>query len=141
MKCLPKTLIMKLERIILKVDEMQAAVEAILFASGEPIEYERIAEALEIEPEYAENLLMNLGASLDERGSGICLVRMDNQFQLCTRSQYADKIRAVLEIKKNSPLSKSTEQAPVAEISRACAILSRLTDAPFANKIASIAAE
>ena len=105
MKCLPKTLIMKLERIILKVDEMQAAVEAILFASGEPIEYERIAEALEIEPEYAENLLMNLGATLDERGSGICLVRMDNQFQLCTRSQYADKIRAVLEIKKNSPLS------------------------------------
>ena len=105
MKCLPKTLIMKLERIILKVDEMQAAVEAILFASGEPIEYERIAEALEIEPEYAENLLMNLGATLDERGSGICLVRMDNQFQLCTRSQYADKIRAVLEIKKKSPLS------------------------------------
>ncbi len=99
------TPIMKLERIILKVDEMQAAVEAILFASGEPIEYERIAEALEIEPEYAENLLMNLGASLDERGSGICLVRMDNQFQLCTRSQYADKIRAVLEIKKNAPLS------------------------------------
>ena len=89
----------------MKVDEMQAAVEAILFASGEPIEYERIAEALEIEPEYAENLLMNLGAELDERGSGIRLVRMDNQYQLCTRSQYADKIRAVLEIKKNSPLS------------------------------------
>ncbi len=98
---------MNLERIILKVDEMQAAVEAILFASGEPIEYERIAEALEIEPEYAENLLMNLGAALDERGSGICLVRMDNQFQLCTRSEYADKIRAVLEIKKNSPLSNA----------------------------------
>lgn len=89
----------------MKVDEMQAAVEAILFASGEPIEYERIAEALEIEPEYAENLLMNLGASLDERGSGISLVRMDDKFQLCTRSEYADKVRAVLEIKKNAPLS------------------------------------
>ncbi len=89
----------------MKVDEMQAAVEAILFASGDPIEYERIAEALEIEPEYAENLLINLGAELDERGSGICLVRMDNQYQLCTRSQYSEKIRAVLEIKKNSPLS------------------------------------
>ncbi len=99
------TLTLKWERIILKVDEMQAAVEAILFASGDPIEYERIAEALEIEPEYAENLLMNLSADLDDRGSGICLVRMDNQFQLCTRSEFSDKIRAVLEIKKNSPLS------------------------------------
>lgn len=89
----------------MKVDEMQAVVEAILFACAEPIEYERIAEALEIEPEYAENLLINLGASLDERNSGICLIRMDNQFQLCTRSQYSDKVRAVLEIKKNTPLS------------------------------------
>ena len=44
----------------MKASKLQAAVEAILFASGEPIEYERIAEALEIEPEYAENLLMNL---------------------------------------------------------------------------------
>ena len=91
----------------MKVDEMQAAVEAILFASGEPIEYQRIAEALEIEPEYAENLLTNLGDSLDERGSGICLVRMDDEFQLCTRSEYADKVRAVLEIKKNTPLSNA----------------------------------
>ena len=98
---------MKLERIILKVDEMQAAVEAILFASGDPIEYEKIAEALEIEPDYALSLLMNLGAQLDERGSGICLVRMDNRFQLCTRSEYSDKVRAVLEIKKNSPLSNA----------------------------------
>lgn len=86
---------------------MQAAVEAILFAAGEPIDYERIAEALEIEPEYAEDLLMNLGASLDERGSGICLVKMDSMYQLCTRSEYLDKVRAVLEIKKNSPLSNA----------------------------------
>ena len=91
----------------MKVDEMQAAVEAILFASGDPIEYEKIAEALEIEPDYALSLLMNLGAQLDERGSGICLVRMDNRFQLCTRSEYYDKVRAVLEIKKNSPLSNA----------------------------------
>lgn len=86
---------------------MQAAVEAILFAAGEPIDYERIAEALEIEPEYAEDLLVNLGASLDERGSGICLVKMDSMYQLCTRSEYSDKVRAVLEIKKNSPLSNA----------------------------------
>ncbi len=91
----------------MKVDEMQAAVEAILFAAGEPIEYERIAQALEIEPEYAESLLMNLGAQLDEMGSGICLVKMDNRYQLCTRSEYAGQVRAVLEIKKNSPLSNA----------------------------------
>ena len=33
---------MNLERIILKVDEMQAAVEAILFASGEYMQIHRL---------------------------------------------------------------------------------------------------
>ena len=41
---------------------LQAAIEAILFASGEPIELERIAEALEIEPEVCEQVILNLSA-------------------------------------------------------------------------------
>lgn len=91
----------------MKVSDMQAAVEAILFAAGEPLEVEKIAQALEIEIEYAENLLMNLSAALDENGSGICVVKMNSQYQLCTRKQYAEKVRAVLEIKKNTPLSNA----------------------------------
>ena len=86
---------------------MQSAVEAILFAAGEPLEIERIAEALEAEAEIIESALDGLKFTLDERGSGICLVKMDNRYQLCTRQDYADEVRAVLEIKKNSPLSNA----------------------------------
>ena len=35
----------------MKASKLQAAAEAILFASGEPVELERIAQALEIENE------------------------------------------------------------------------------------------
>lgn len=91
----------------MKMNELQAAVEAILFAAGEPLEIERIAEALEIEKEMVESVLLELGRNLDENCSGICLVRMDDLYQLCTRQEYANEVRAVLEIKKNAPLSNA----------------------------------
>lgn len=89
----------------MKVQQLQAAAEAILFASGEPLECARIAEALELDEEYTEKILDRLAAELDERESGICLLRMDDRYQLCTRTQFADVIRGVLEVKKNAPLS------------------------------------
>ena len=48
---------------------------------------------------------MNLSDFLEDSDSGICLVKMDNMYQLCTRQDYADQVRAALEIKKNTPLS------------------------------------
>lgn len=86
-------------------NNMQSAVEAILFAAGEPLEVERIAEALEAEVTLVESALWSLKSTLDSRESGICLIKMDNKYQLCTRQEFAQEVRAVLEIKKNSPLS------------------------------------
>ena len=91
----------------MKVQQLQAAAEAILFAAGEPLELVRIAEALELDEEYTVKILERLGAELDERESGLCLVRMEDRYQLCTRTQFADVIRGVLEVKKNAPLSSA----------------------------------
>lgn len=91
----------------MKMNDLQAAVEAILFAAGEPLEVERIAEALEEDRDIVESILFSLQKNLDENDSGICLVKMDNLYQLCTRQKYADVVRAVLEIKKNAPLSNA----------------------------------
>ena len=91
----------------MKASKLQAAVEAILFASGEPVELERIAEALEIEPEVCEQIILNLSAKLDEQNSGICVLKLDNMYQLSSRTEYAEVIRDVLELRKNTPLSQA----------------------------------
>ena len=89
----------------MKIKELIAAAEAILFACGEPLEIDRLAEALELDEEYTEKILEKLQADYDERESGLCVLRMENKYQLCTRVQYADIVRRVLEVKKNTPLS------------------------------------
>lgn len=91
----------------MKASKLQAAVEAILFASGEPVELEKIAEALEIEPEVCEQVILNLSAKLDERNSGICVLRLGNMYQLSSRTEFAEIIRDVLELRKNTPLSQA----------------------------------
>ncbi len=89
----------------MKASKLQAAVEAILFASGEPVELDKIAEVLEIEPDVCEQVILNLSAKLDERNSGICVLKLDNMYQLSSRTEYAEVIRDVLELRKNTPLS------------------------------------
>ena len=86
-------------------EQLRAACEAILFASGEPVEAARIAEALELDIDTVNGAMWELGRALDERGSGICLLRLGSKYQLCSRSDYAQQVRSVLDIKKNAPLS------------------------------------
>lgn len=87
--------------------QLQAIVEAILFASGEPLEIKRISQALDIEDDQTQQILLNLAAQLDERESGICLLNLDGKYQLTTRNIYGDYIRKVLEVKRNAPLSQA----------------------------------
>ena len=87
--------------------ELTAAAEAILFASGEPIELRRIAQALGIGEGQAEQIVLNMAAQLDERGSGLQILAMEDKFQMCTRPEYVDTVRGVLEVRRNTPLSQA----------------------------------
>ena len=84
-----------------------AKIEAMLFAAAEPVEADRLAEILDIDTEEVEKMLMHLAAQYIERDSGICLVKVEDRYQLCTRTEHNMEIRRLLEIKKNTPLSQA----------------------------------
>lgn len=88
-------------------NNMISKLEAMLFASGDPVEGSKLAEVLGVKVEIVQSLLENLANSYNENNAGICLVKIEDKYQLCTREQYADDVRALLEIKKNSPLSSA----------------------------------
>lgn len=86
--------------------ELLPMLEAVLFAVGEPIEIEKISHALGIDLIVVEQALSELRERYDET-SGLCLLKLDNKYQLCTKKCFADNIRSVIEIKKNAPLSQA----------------------------------
>lgn len=91
----------------LNANTMQAACEAILFAAGEPVPVSRVAKTLDIEVELAEQVLQNLQAEYDERDGGLCILKLADKYQMCTRSEYSESIRKVLEMHRNVPLSQA----------------------------------
>ncbi len=88
-------------------NQLLPCLEAVLFATGEPIEIERLAQALQEDETILEQALQKLHDRYSADESGICLLKLDNKYQICTKKQYADNIRAVIEVKKNAPLSQA----------------------------------
>lgn len=84
-----------------------AALEAMLFASGDPVEPAKLAEVLDIDVENVIKMLGHLQAMYDEREGGLRVIHIDGKYQICTREEYCEQVRGLLEIKKNTPLSQA----------------------------------
>lgn len=91
----------------MEAEELKPAIEAILFACGTPAELTKMAQALEIKEEKAEELLKSLMEDYSNRKSGIKIVRLGKSYQMCTEKEYAEIIRTVLDLRRNSPLSQA----------------------------------
>ncbi len=81
--------------------EIRAAVEAILFAVGDSVETERLAEALELENQEMEDILKRMALRYEEEERGIRLTELEGAWQLCTKREYYEElIRVVKQPKK-----------------------------------------
>jgi len=95
----------------LEIKDKLGAIEAILFASGEPIELLRLAEAAEVDMETLRSMITLLNERYDDCGSGICIKKLDNCYQMCTREKFASNIKTALETKRSAPLSNAAMEA------------------------------
>ncbi len=84
---------------------LTAIAEAVLFASGEPLDIEKTAKILLVSKESLEECLVSLQEKYKSDEHGIELLNLNGKYQFATKEEYASQIRAVLSIKKNTPLS------------------------------------
>ena len=90
----------------LETKEIESAVEAILFASGEPVQTERVCIALGLERPAAEQILQRLMDYYAYERRGMRLVCMEDSWQLCSAPDHADAVRRAFEIRKPAKLSQ-----------------------------------
>lgn len=90
----------------LETKEIESAVEAILFASGEPVQTERVCVALGLERPAAEQVLQRLMDYYAYERRGIRLLHIEDSWQLCSAPDYADAVRRAFEIRKPAKLSQ-----------------------------------
>ena len=91
----------------MKNTNLKYALEAMLFASGEPLSINAMAQTLEITPSETKKLLNELKDEYDYAQRGIRLMRMDNKYQMLSRNEYFDYIKKILQIAPASFLSQA----------------------------------
>lgn len=82
------------------------ALEAMLFAHAEPVEIERLADALRLSTAETEELLEQLQKRYDEQESGLALLRFGpDRWQMTTRPYYGEMVKRILDTRRNAPIS------------------------------------
>lgn len=87
--------------------ELQRAIEAILFAAGEPVEASRLAMALEADEKDIVTAADALADELAFARRGIRVLKLEKGYQMVSSGEMADYITKALETRKPPKLSSS----------------------------------
>lgn len=92
-------------------EQLQRAIEAILFAAGERIEISRLSAVLEADPKDIEKATDALADELSFNRRGIRIIKLEKGYQMVSSGEMADYITAALETRKPPKLSSSQLEA------------------------------
>lgn len=93
---------------IKEIKNLSAAIEAIMFAAGYPMKYEKLADVLGITPSEVKRYVSELVEKYNSDEHGIMILMFPETCQFCTKEQYAESIREGLGIKRGGNLSNSS---------------------------------
>ena len=91
----------------MQIKNIETAVEALLFAAGEPTSVDALASALELSHDAMSEIMTHMMQTYNEEERGIMLLKLGNNYQLATRKEYADKIKVLLDTRRGSALSNA----------------------------------
>lgn len=92
------------------INEIEAAIEAILYAAGYPITYEKLSDVLGLGTKDIKKIVSHMAENYNsyDCGRGVNLLMFDDSCQLCTKEQFAPYIREALGIRRGGNLSASS---------------------------------
>lgn len=99
-----------MEEQLAQIKNIEGAIEAILFAAGYPVRYEKLSEVIGLDVPNIKKIItvMSEGYNSESSQRGLSLLMFDETCQLCTKEQYAPYIREALGIRRGGNLSASS---------------------------------
>ena len=89
-------------------EALYPVIEAVLFAAGYPIPYERLSEITDSPIETVKEVALMLKEKYEAADFGIQIITFDDSCQFCTKEQYEGYVREALGIKQGGKLSSSS---------------------------------
>ncbi len=86
--------------------DLFSALEAILFAAGEPVKLARLSLILDTDEQELAQIAQELAARYEREGRGMRVLRLDDKLQMCSAPEYAPLIAKTLEQRRPPMLSQ-----------------------------------
>ncbi len=89
--------------------EKKQIIEAVLFAAGHSVKFDKLSEILGLPPAHTKKLIREFADEYNNQPNrGIIMLVFDDSCQLCTKEKFAPYIKQALGIKKGGNLSASS---------------------------------
>ncbi len=85
--------------------ELEAVLESVLFAAGDPVSVEKLCSGLGVVQDDLDAAAQNLMSRYCNERRGLRLIQLEQSYQLCTAPEYARYISKTLETRKAARLS------------------------------------
>lgn len=93
--------------ICMEIEKAKAIIEAMLFATGRPIEVTDIASMLEMNCEDVQQIAQNMTAEFNSQSRGIEIIKINNSYQLCTKKEFYEYICPLFDNRNKPNLSNA----------------------------------
>ncbi len=85
----------------------QSIIEAILFASGREVNIKELMNVLELGAEDIDKIILTLKNEYDSRNSGIEIIKINDNYQMCTKKDFYEYIYPLFDNRTNPNISNA----------------------------------
>lgn len=86
---------------------MKSAIESVIFASGEAVSLEKLAELFDTSKKNVLNIMNELIDKFESEDSGIRILNLDNNFQMCSKTENSAYVKEAMDMRRHVPLSQA----------------------------------
>lgn len=91
----------------MEIREIQAIIEAVLFAAGDAVEIERLADIVDVDKRSLREILKKMIDDYNYERRGIHIIKMEDSYQMCTRGEYLEYVSMLAEPPRKQNLSNA----------------------------------
>lgn len=87
--------------------EKEAILEGVLFAAGDVVKLDTLSKILEVNIEEVENIVEGLNEKFCQENRAITIRKINDSYQMCTKTDYHKYISKLYETKQKQNLSQA----------------------------------
>ena len=89
----------------MEIRDIQAVIEAVLFAAGDAVELEKLADIVDVDKRSLKEILKKMMDDYNFERRGVHIIRLEDSYQMCTRGEFHDYIAMLAEPRRKQNLS------------------------------------